>query len=144
MLTIGKNSKRSFAMLITCSILLTSCAGHTPNPVSDYQYGDEKRTCEHLRAELSEIQNNIATKASAVSGTSTRNVIFGATGIILFWPALFLMDVSGADKVELEALKKRHNSLLRFAADKECGFEDKQIQPEPPTPAQISTEESPS
>ncbi|MEK6530934.1 MAG: hypothetical protein AABZ23_00390 [Deltaproteobacteria bacterium] len=144
MLTIGQNLKRSFAILITCSILLSGCAGHTPNPVSNYQYGDEKKSCTRLRAELSEIQNSMATKAAAVSGTKTTNALVGGAGNLLFWPALFALDLSGADKIELEAYKTRHNTLLWIAAEKECGFDDKEILPEPPTPAKITTEETPS
>lgn len=45
------------------------------------------------------------------------NAALAVTGMLLFWPALFFTDLSEADKVELEALRQRRNSLARLCKD---------------------------
>lgn len=109
--------------LIAIGMVVSGCAGREPNPVALYQYGDEKKPCPHLKAEISELQSDIQRKIKKCDNTQGKNVALGVTGAILFWPALFFMDLSDADQVELEALRKRHNALVRLCIDKKCGFD---------------------
>lgn len=51
------------------------------------------------------------------------NVALAVTGTILFWPALFFMDLSDADKIEMEALQDRNQYLAILAAQKGCKFD---------------------
>lgn len=88
--------------------------------MESYQYGDEKKSCEFLKAEVAECEADIAKKYQKMKNKRNANVVLGATGAIIFWPALFFMDLKGTEKVELEALQKRHKSLGRIAVDKEC------------------------
>ena len=108
------------------------CAGRTPNPVQTYQYGDEKRSCAGLRAELSNLEADIQRKLPDSEKTGS-NVALGVAGAFLLVP-WFFMDFSKADQVEIEALRRRYNSLVIIAADKSCGFENKPI-PEFQAPA---------
>ena len=124
-----ENRALAALVILTFGLLITSgCAGRQANPVASYQYGDEQKSCPFLRAEIAEIENDITRKAKACQGTRGKNVALGVAGAILFWPALFFMDLSGADQVELEALRKRHNALVRLAASKKCGFDYHEIQ----------------
>jgi hypothetical protein len=142
----GRLMRKGLAASMAAAMLLTAmaaglggCAGREANPVAQYQYGDEKKSCPHLRAEISELQAEMERKAQASENTQGKNVALGVTGAVLFWPALFFMDLSDADKVELEALRKRHNALVRICADKDCGFgyqEIAQIKPEQAEPPQ--------
>ena len=109
-------------MILIVSMSLAGCAGRTANPVAKYQYGDEQKSCEHLRAELSELENDIKTKTKAKDNTEGGNVALAVTGAILFWPALFFMDLSESDQIELDALRKRYNFLVRLSQDKTCGL----------------------
>ena len=54
------------------------------------------------------------------------NVALGVAGAFLLVP-WFFMDFSKADQVEIEALRRRYNSLVIISADKDCGFENKAI-----------------
>lgn len=119
------------AVLLVC-LGAYGCAGRTPNPVQTYQYGDEKRSCAGLRSELSNIDADIQRKLPDSDKTGS-NVALGVAGAFLLVP-WFFMDFSKADQVEIEALRRRHNSLVIIAADKSCGFDDKPI-PEFKAPA---------
>jgi hypothetical protein len=101
------------------------CAGRTPNPMQTYQYGDEKRSCNALRAEISNIDSDIQTKLPNSDKTGS-NVALGVTGAIFIVP-LFFMDFSKADQIEVEAMRRRYNSLVIISAEKNCGFEYKQM-----------------
>lgn len=114
-------------VLISVALLGAGCGGRTAQPVACYQYGDEKKSCGYLKAEISGIEQEISSKTKQKDNTQGKNVALGVAGALLFWPALFFMDLSDADKVELEALRKRHNALVRICADKNCGFELKEI-----------------
>jgi hypothetical protein len=114
-------------LAISALLLSAACAGRTPNPVSEYQYGDEKKSCERLRAEISDINSEIATLIPETKKTG-KNVALGVAGAFLIVP-LFFMDFSQAEQVEVNALRRRHNNLVAISAEKNCGFEDKEIPP---------------
>jgi S1-C subfamily serine protease len=71
-----------------------------------------------------EIANSEAeiTRLVPEADKSGSNVALGVVGAILFWPALFAMDFSDADQIELDALRKRYNNLVLVATEKRCGF----------------------
>ena len=118
---------RSIFSVILCRILLTACGGKTPNPVSEYQYGDEKKSCKRLRAEVSNINAEISALLPDADKTGT-NVALGVVGLWLIVP-WFFMDFSEAEQIEINALRRRHNNLVAISAEKECGFNDKIIPP---------------
>lgn len=115
--------------------VLAGCAGRTPQPVAEYQKGDEQKECTHIKNEVTDCQARIASLTQRNANTQGSNVALAVTGAVLFFPALFFMDLSDADKVELEALRKRHNVLVQICADKNCGYDFKEI-PAPAPPAQ--------
>lgn len=121
----GAQMKKSFLMTVIFIFGVYGCAGRTPNPVQTYQYGDEKRTCAGLRAELANLEADIQRKLPDSEKTGS-NVALGVAGAFLLVP-WFFMDFSKADQVEIEALRRRYNSLVIISADKDCGFENKAI-----------------
>jgi hypothetical protein len=48
------------------------------------------------------------------------NVGLAIIGGFLFWPALFLMDLSNVEKIEIKALRKRNKVLTKIAHEKGC------------------------
>jgi hypothetical protein len=114
-------------LVVTLILCLSAygCAGRTPNPVQTYQYGDEKRSCNALRAEISNIESDIQRKLPDSDKTGT-NVALGVAGAFLLVP-WFFMDFSKADQVEIEALRRRYNHLVILSAEKSCGFDFKEI-----------------
>lgn len=124
-----------FVLSLVLCLVLAGCAGRTPQPVSENQAGDEQKECALIKNEVTDCQGRISALTQKSANTQGANVALAVTGAILFFPALFFMDLSDADKVELEALRKRHNVLVKICADKNCGYDFKEI-PAPAPPAQ--------
>jgi len=117
--------KKTLIVVAIIGLALHGCAGRTPNPVSAYELGDERKSCNSLKAELANTQADIQRKLPDVDKTG-QNVALGVTGFFLLVP-LFFMDFSKADQIEVEALRRRYNNLVILASEKQCGFENKPI-----------------
>ena len=118
-------------IILSAFFLTTACAGRAPNPISEYQYGDETKSCERLRTEISNINSEISSLLPDTQKTG-KNVALGVAGAFLLVP-WFFMDFSEAEQVEVNALRRRHNNLIAISAEKKCGFEDRQIAPFEPS-----------
>ena len=53
------------------------------------------------------------------SGANAKNLALGVTGVV-FWPALFLMDLKSPERVEIDALRNRHLVLTDTVRTKNC------------------------
>ena len=82
------------------------------------QPGDAELTCEQIHAELLEIDGQARVLAKT-SDKQVRNVSLAAAGSILLVP-LFFIDLSEAEKQELNALRARHMRLSRFKENNDC------------------------
>ena len=113
--------KQMVCCLLICGILLmtTGCMGRTAYPVQVSQLGDQNKSCDALSSEIAMIHSQIQQKSGAVDKAATNDIIAGGVGLLLFWPALFMMDLDNADQTELEALINRHNHLQRLYS--QCG-----------------------
>jgi len=116
----GGNLMKCLISCFALFVFLAGCVGNKPaNPVLAYQYGDEKQSCSALRAQISDAEARMAEleiKADK-SGANTGAV---AVGLVLFWPALFFMDLSDDEEIELNAYGRRHENLRRIMIDKDC------------------------
>lgn len=110
--------KKTICLLLTSSVLFASCGGRDAYPVASYIGGDEKKSCMVLKAEMSQLEAEIANKLPKADKT-LGNVLLGTAGVFLIVPAFF-MDLKGADKIEVQAMQRRYNALSIFVADKDC------------------------
>jgi hypothetical protein len=98
-------------------VFLAACAGRDAKPVAMMNAYDRDLSCEQIQAE---IQNN-ETKARQLvdeeSSSRKANIAVGAVGVLLFWPALFALDLSDAERVEINALHQRNMHLASLARD---------------------------
>lgn len=129
--------KRTMIALAIACLAGTGCAGRTPNPVAPYQLGDDRKSCNALKAELGYTEQDILRKIPEADKTG-QNVALGVAGAFFLVP-WFFMDLSKADQVELEALRRRYNNLLILAEEKQCGFETKPL-PDPQKAAPAAAE----
>ncbi len=109
--------------LAAASLLLSACAGRDPNPVEMTKATDTILSCPLIRAEMEGNTSRARTLLKAAEDADSNNAALVVTGIILFPPLMFLMDLSEADKIELEALQNRNTYLAKVASDKDCGFD---------------------
>ncbi len=108
------------AISLIAALGLASCAGRSANPVAVVQPYDGQLSCVQLMAETQtneiRVQGLVGEKDSANDG----NVAIGIVGGLLFWPALFALDLSDAEKVEMEALRARNTHLAGVMTRKGC------------------------
>lgn len=131
-----KGMKKVFAV-ITIMFFLFGCAGRTPIPVAEYQYGDDSKSCQHMKSELSQVLAEMDKKEQAKKNTAGKNATLFIVGLFFLWPVWFAMDPSGADQIEYEFVAKRHNALVRIANDKHCELNIQEVKIEPKKPVVV-------
>ena len=111
-------------ILISLVPFLANCGGRTPAPVMVAQYGDQQKSCEALRFEMSNAQAEIQRLLPKRDKTG-KNVALGVAGWFLLVP-WFFMDFKNAEATEYEAYRQRYNHLASIAISKDCGAEPKE------------------
>ena len=104
--------------------LLASCLGmgKTANPVDTYTPMDNKMDCANLENEIYDMRDQ--TEQHYQKWQSERGGNIGAgIGSLIFWPMLFVLDLSDKEKIEYYAAEKRFNYLNQLYIGKECDFE---------------------
>lgn len=113
-----------FLFILPLALLSCGCAGREGNPVPIYQQGDENLSCEELQVEIVQLQANME-KILPVTNKETSNMIYSLTLPVF-------MDLKQGEKMEYDAMRRRHNRLLKFAEKKECiGKDNFQIKSTP-------------
>jgi len=105
--------------------LLSACASQpediqaayvSPNIYANY-------TCPELFAERERIVARVNFVADAQSDKATNDAVATGVGIILFWPALFLL-ASGSDReAELASLKGNYDAIEQSITTRKCALE---------------------
>ena len=99
-------------------MFLSGCAGREANPIPVYMPGDENRSCEALKAEIAQLQVDMARMLPKTDKGLT-NALWATAGVFFIVP-FFFMDLKDAEKIEFDAMRQRHNRLLVYAAEKNC------------------------
>ena len=110
--------KKLICLLLACSVFFAGCAGREANPIAIYLPGDENRSCEGLKAEVAQLQADMQRLLPKTNKRVT-NTLWATAGVFLIVP-FFFMDLKGAEKIEFDAMRRRHNRLLIYAAEKGC------------------------
>jgi tryptophan 2,3-dioxygenase len=108
------------AVALCLALSLSACAGREAVTVAEFTRQDDQLTCSELDREIG--RNNDAMRSRVVEGHDRqgRNIMIGAVGILLFWPALAALDLKDAPGKELEALDARNKALVRYADQRAC------------------------
>jgi hypothetical protein len=120
--------KNTLVTALAIFVFLQGCAGRAANPVMVDQVGDNQKSCETLQTELASIQAQIQ-KLVPESDKTSKNVGLGVAGFFLIVP-WFFMDLSDAEKAEINAYNMRYNKLTMIATQKKCEF--LQVTPDAP------------
>ncbi len=108
--------KTALNVLMCVSIFLAGCFGREANPVELSMPKDAESSCEVLQSEMDNLCADMKVLKPKTNKFWTNTIWF----IIL----PFIMDVKEAEKIEYNAMQRRHNHLLIIAREKECGFAD--------------------
>ncbi len=98
-------------------LTITACAGRQAAPVMPTQYRDKDMSCEQIEDEMHRIEVEIRALYPQSDKTANR-VGWGIAGLF-FFPLWFAMDLSDAERIEIEAYKARYENL-RYLAQKKC------------------------
>ncbi|MCX2982880.1 SHOCT domain-containing protein [Halieaceae bacterium IMCC14734] len=87
-------------------------------PVASYKLGDDEMSCQELKAELAYINAQVAELVPETKKTG-KNVALGVAGWFLIVP-WFFMDLSDAEKVEIQAYQERYMALEKLYIRNGC------------------------
>ena len=107
-------------LCLAALLALTACAGRDPNPIKEIQDGDARLSCTELRHEIAVNSQAVRGLIDEKQSKQTQNVVAGAAGAILFFPALFFMDLKGASAEEARAYQRRNQGLLSRYQTRGC------------------------
>lgn len=101
-------------------LLLAGCAGRDANLIPLSQTGDNDKSCAELHNEVTTLAAAAGRKIDANKERDGGDVALGVVGALLFWPALFAMDVKNADGKEANNLIDRMEYLRGIGNQKDC------------------------
>jgi hypothetical protein len=110
-------------LLFLCIIFACSCGGRVSNPVTIKRDHDQELTCKQIEYEVFQIRKDITTLFSQAAKGRKKSTIISLMSILSPLGPLsnLFSDVRKADKVEINALQKRHNRIVMIAQKKGCG-----------------------
>jgi len=97
--------------------MLGACAGRSAQPVAMMQPYDDGLSCEQVQAEIQSNEAKARQLTDENNSAHNANIAVGAVGVLLFWPALFALDLSDAERVEIQALHDRNMHLASLQRD---------------------------
>ena len=106
--------------MVVIAGILAGCAGRDPIPVSATQVYDKDLDCEDIAFEIDNNNKKIRATVGELEDAKGSNVALAVTGVLLFWPVLFAMDLSDAEEVEIRALQARNGNLTRIGQKRDC------------------------
>jgi len=114
------SSRSAVAALLASAVLLSSCGGREAHPIASTNPSDSVFNCAGITREFDANERQVLATVKERSQAQGKNVALGATGVLLFWPALFFMDPKSPEKVEIDALRNRNQVLADIARSKKC------------------------
>lgn len=99
---------------------LAACGGRDPRHIPVVEPNDTAMSCQALSALIANNNYRIESLFAEHKRAGESNVAIGVVGALLFWPALFALDTSDAERVEAQQLSDRNVYLASVAQDKNC------------------------
>jgi hypothetical protein len=120
------------AAVFAAAVAVAGCASRAENIsaayVSPLQY--QNYSCAQLGEEASRIASRAAQVAGVQDSKATNDAVATGVGVIIFWPALFLIKGDSTTAAELARLKGEMEAIERVSIEKKCNI---RFQQKPPT-----------
>ncbi len=101
-------------------LVLSACAGRTPNPVASKRGYDANLSCQQLEDEYATNRTTIDRLYREDQERQERNAAMAALTLVAGVAVLAAMDTGEAQDVEIEALLRRNLNLSALANQKGC------------------------
>ena len=111
------------AMLPVCAYLFVAGCAASPDSISAAYVSPltyKSYSCDQLAGEMGRVNRKVQEVAGVQSDTATKDAVAMGVGLVLFWPALFLLAIGSDKEEELARLKGEFEAVERAAIDKEC------------------------
>lgn len=107
------------AALVAAS--LSACAKNADEVNASYVSSDRyaNRSCDYLLEEEQRIRTKVAQLADDQDDAATRDAVATGVGLVLFWPALFLL-AGGDEENELASMKGEYEAITEQIDRKNC------------------------
>jgi hypothetical protein len=116
---------KKYIVTIGAGLGLVACASSPDNISASYvspnQYASY--SCAQLRDEAARVSNRAMQVSGAQSSKATTDAIATGVGVVLFWPALFLIKGDGTTAAEVARLKGEMEAIEQVSIQKRCGIE---------------------
>lgn len=112
--------KKTVTSFTLTAMVLAGCAGREANPVQVIQTNDATMSCKELRQEISISQNQLQRLLGDQQDVQSKNTAAAVAGAIVFFPALFFLNLKGAAREEAKALQDRIVGLADRHNNKGC------------------------
>lgn len=112
--------KKLIAILLSSIIVLGGCAGREANPVAVTQPNDANLSCKELALQIGINNKSISSLMGEKKRSNNNNAVAVGVGAVVFFPALFFMNLKGAEKAEAMAYQNRNLGLLDRYKAKRC------------------------
>lgn len=114
-------------VIVLVCLLAAACAPRQVTPVQISRSGDDSLGCSQVLAEYEGNQNAAIALVGEKRVTTKQNYAAGTVGILLVWPALFALDLSQAEQVQIRSLQDRNANLERIATAQGCPMTAEQV-----------------
>lgn len=112
---------------ILCAVMaasLAACARSSSEVTAAYvpstQYGNY--TCDQIAAELHRVNTAASKLGGRLDEAASDDKVVATAGVILFWPALFILGGTKKEEAEFARLKGESDALRQAAIQKKCSF----------------------
>jgi hypothetical protein len=123
-------------------LVLGGCASRANDIAAAYvsPVGYQTYTCDQLALEAQTVSARAATATGAQNQKAMNDAVAMTVGMVVFWPALFMMKGDGAHAAELSRLKGEMEAIQMAARQKQCPitFEAPPSPQKPAAPAMAS------
>jgi hypothetical protein len=113
----------------------TRPANVAPTAVSSLRY--DERTCKVLLREAEDVGQQLFDASARLDTKATNDAVAMGVGLILFWPALFIVGGGQGLEQEVARLKGEQIALNRKLLQQDCGAPPPPVAPPPAAPAAL-------
>ena len=116
---------KTINLALGATLVLAGCATSPkdiqPTYVSPVLY--QNLSCQQLAQEAARVSHEAQTATGAQTQQQSRDAVATTVGVIVFWPALFLIGGDKGNAAQIANLKGQMNAIEQASIAKNCGIQ---------------------
>jgi hypothetical protein len=116
--------KKTIILFVSVALLGTGCAQKADSIKATYvsPITYEKLSCNQLKDEVIRVNKRLTEVSGQQAEVADKDAVVMGVGLVVFWPALFLMAQGEDQKNEIASLKGQYETIRDVAVKKNCSF----------------------